>query len=312
MGRPGRDVSIAAPAAQRPGDRAGHPPAPGTLYVVATPIGNLEDITLRALRILKEVDVIAAEDTRHTRGLLVHHGIHTPLVSYYDAVEARRVPGLLARLERGERIALVSDAGTPGISDPGHRLIAAAARAGVAVVPVPGASALITALTVAGLPTDRVVFEGFLPVRGAPRRCRLAALQHEPRTIVLFEAPHRLDRTLADLCSVLADRPAVLARELTKRFEEIRRGTLASLAEAVAAQGVRGEIALVIGGAPEADEDAGSSADLDARIARALEAAAAAGGSVRDAVDRVASEVGGRRREIYRRALALAAGRSRS
>jgi 16S rRNA (cytidine1402-2'-O)-methyltransferase len=309
MGESTQGGAVVRTADRRPGER--RPPAPGILYVVATPIGNLEDITLRALRVLAEVDLIAAEDTRRTRGLLAHHRIRTPLVSYYDAIEARRVPQLLARLGRGERIALVSDAGTPGISDPGHRLLAAAARAGIAVVPVPGPSALTTALTVAGLPTDRVAFEGFLPARGAARRRRLETLRREPRTIVLFEAPHRLGRTLADLLEALGDRPAVLARELTKRFEEVRRGTLASLAHGVAAHGVRGEVALVIGGWPETDGDAGSGADLDTRILRAFEAAAAAGGSVRDVVDRVAGEVGGRRREIYRRALALSAGRSR-
>jgi 16S rRNA (cytidine1402-2'-O)-methyltransferase len=310
MGDPRHGDAVVPTAKQRRADR--HPAAPGILYVVATPIGNLEDITLRAIRILTEVDLIAAEDTRRTRGLLAHHGIRTPLVSYYDAIEARRVPQLLARLERGERIALVSDAGTPGISDPGHRLLAAAVRAGIAVVPVPGPSALTTALTVAGLPTDRVVFEGFLPARGAARRRRLETLRREPRTIVLFEAPHRLGRTLAELLEVLGDRPAVLARELTKRFEEVRRETLTSLAHGVAAHGVRGEVALVIGGGSEEDGSAGSGVDLDTRIVRAFEAAAATGGSLRDVVDRVAGEVGGRRRQIYRRALALSAGRSRS
>lgn len=279
----------------------------GVLYVVATPIGNLEDITLRALRVLKDVDVIAAEDTRRTRLLLSHFGITRPLVSYYDAVEARRAPLLLARLRRGERVALVSDAGTPGISDPGHRLITAAIDAGVRVAPIPGPSALTATLGVAGLPTDRFVFEGFLPVRGSGRARRLDALRTETRTLVLFEAPHRLERTLRDLHAVLGDRPAVLARELTKRYEEVRRGTLAELRDAVSALALRGEVTLVVGGAPaQASGSTAPGLDVDAAIKRALRDAVHEGASVRDVVDRVVAECGGRRRDIYRRALALA------
>lgn len=289
--------------------------SPGTLYVVATPIGNLDDITLRAIKTLKEVDLVAAEDTRRTRALLSHFGISTPLVSYYDAVESRRVQGLLRRLERGERIALVSDAGTPGLSDPGHRLVGGAARAGIPVVAVPGPSALTAALAVAALPHDRFVFEGFLPSRGAARRRRLEALAREERTIVLFEGPHRLARTLGDLCEALGDRPAVLCRELTKRFEEVRRDTLAGLRAAVGnGLEARGELTLVVEGgvaALSAGQDARETDAnaLDAAITAALDAVGREGGSVRDAVDRVAAERGGRRREIYRRALELRARR---
>jgi 16S rRNA (cytidine1402-2'-O)-methyltransferase len=298
--------------------------SPGTLYVVATPIGNLDDITLRALTILKEVDIVAAEDTRRTRALLSHFGIAKPLVSYYDAVESRRVQGLLRRLEQGERIALVSDAGTPGLSDPGHRLIGAAARAGIPVVAVPGPSALTAALAVAALPHERFVFEGFLPARGSARRRRLDALAREDRTIVLFEAPHRLARTLGDLHDALGDRPAVLCRELTKRFEEVRRETLGALRSAVGhGLQARGELTLVIEGVTagqrtgrEMRSGQGARSEvtcetdartLDAAIAAALDAVGKEGGSVRDAVDRVATEQGGRRREIYRRALELRA-----
>jgi len=282
----------------------------GTLYVVATPIGNLDDITLRALTVLKEVDLVAAEDTRRTRALLSHFGIATPLVSYYDAVESRRVQGLLRRLARGERIALVSDAGTPGVSDPGHRLIAGAARAGVPVVAVPGPSALTAALAVAALPHERFVFEGFLPPKGVARRRRLEALAREERTIVLFEAPHRLARTLADLCAALGDRPAVLCRELTKRFEEVRRETLAALRAAVGSGlQARGELTLVIEGGATEEKRTGDADTLDVAITAALAAVGREGGSVRDAVDRVTAERGGRRREIYCRALELRSGR---
>jgi 16S rRNA (cytidine1402-2'-O)-methyltransferase len=308
----------------------------GTLYVVATPIGNLDDITLRALKVLKEVDLVAAEDTRRTRALLSHFGISTPLVSYYDAVESRRVQGLLRRLERGECIALVSDAGTPGVSDPGHRLIGGAAQAGIPIVAVPGPSALTAALAVAAVPHDRFVFEGFLPPRGAARRRRLDALAREERTIVLFEAPHRLARTLEDLRDTLGDRPAVLCRELTKRFEEIRRETLGALHAAVGSGlQARGELTLVVEGKREAggrgdraraategqrgrgkdaqrDAADGSRTEmeaLDAAISAALDAAGREGGTVRDVVDRVVAEQGGRRREIYRRALDIRAGR---
>jgi 16S rRNA (cytidine1402-2'-O)-methyltransferase len=281
----------------------------GVLHVVSTPIGNLEDITLRALRVLKEADLVAAEDTRRTRALLTHFGIAKPLVSYHDAVEARRTPALVERLRRGARIALVTDAGTPGLSDPGHRLVAAAAAAGIAVVPVPGPSALTAALAVAALPSERFTFEGFLPTRAAARARRLAELRAEPRTLVFFEAPHRLAATLDALCAAFGDRPAVMAREVTKLHEEIRRGTLGALRDAVRAGGrVRGEVTLVVGGA-RGEAEAGGTAegvDLDAALRAAVAAAGGAGrATVRDVVERVSATHGGRRREIYRRALVV-------
>jgi 16S rRNA (cytidine1402-2'-O)-methyltransferase len=282
-------------------------PAAGTLYVVSTPIGNLEDITLRALRVLKEVDVIAAEDTRRTRTLLTHFGISNRLVSYYDAVESRRAPALVARLQGGESVALVSDAGTPGLSDPGHRLVTAAAEVGIGVVPIPGASALTAVLAVAGLPSERFVFEGFLPARRAGRERRLGALHAEARTLVFFEAPHRLAKTLDALLAAFGDRPAVLGRELTKRYEEIRRTTLSDLRDTVANIAVRGEVTLVVGGAePTAHGEQSHLEDLDAAIKTALAKAQREGRSLRDVVDAVVAERPGRRREIYRRVLGLA------
>src|SRR5438128_3338495 len=205
----------------------------GVLYVVATPIGNLEDVTLRALRVLREVDLSAAEDTRHTRVLLAHYGISRPVTSYYDAVERARAPVIVEKLRAGARVALVSDAGTPGIADPGYHLVRGAVAAGVPVVPVPGASAVTALVSVAGLPAERFVFEGFLPSRPGPRAERLAALAREPRAIVFFEAGRRLAAFLAAAHAALGEREAAVAREVTKRHEEIMRGTLGTLAERV-------------------------------------------------------------------------------
>lgn len=228
----------------------------GALYVVATPIGNLEDISPRALRILAGVDTVLAEDTRHTRKLLAHYGIGTPMLAYHEHSEHRLAPGLAERIEAGETMALVSDAGTPLISDPGYPLIARLRERGRRVIPVPGPSALVAALSVAGLPTDRFVFEGFLPP--GRRRPRLEALAGERRTLVFFEAPHRMAETLADMQAVFGGaRPATVARELTKRFESIEGGTLAALGERLAEAGpARGEFVIVVAGAPEPDSSA--------------------------------------------------------
>jgi 16S rRNA (cytidine1402-2'-O)-methyltransferase len=222
----------------------------GTLYIVATPIGNLEDITLRALRILKEVDFIAAEDTRHSKKLLAHYDIRTPLVSYHEHNERAAAPALVERMLGGESVALISDAGTPGISDPGYRLTQAAVAAGVQVTPVPGPSALIAALSVAALPTDRFVFEGFLPEKREQRRERLRMLQDEPRTLVFYEAPHRLRDSLQDIESILGERTIVLAREMSKLHEEVLRGSLRAISDRIAAGEIRGEVALVVQGSP--------------------------------------------------------------
>ncbi|MCL2337224.1 MAG: 16S rRNA (cytidine(1402)-2'-O)-methyltransferase [Firmicutes bacterium] len=236
--------------------------ANGLLYLCATPIGNLADITLRALQILREADLVAAEDTRRTRRLLSHYDIHTPLVSYHEHNRRRQGEYLLERLAAGDTVALVSDAGTPGISDPGVELVREAVALGIPVTTLPGPSALLAALVVSGLAVERFVFEGFLPAKGADRNRRLAALAGETRTIVLYEAPHRLLKTLADLTVNLGERRACAARELTKLHEELLRDTLTGLQEHFTRQPPRGEFVLVIEGAgaasgAEAEEWAG-------------------------------------------------------
>lgn len=223
--------------------------AGGTLYVVATPIGNLEDITLRALRVLQSVDLIAAEDTRHTRKLLTHHGISRPLVSYHDHNKVRQAPHLLALLQQGRSVALVTDAGTPGISDPAYYLLQTLLPHAIPVVPIPGPTAAIAALSVAGLPTDRFVFEGFLPTKSGRRQQRLELLSNEARTMVLYESPHRLMRLLQEIVTHLGpERRVVVARELTKRFEEILRGTASEVLDTLQNRTVRGECTVLIAG----------------------------------------------------------------
>jgi 16S rRNA (cytidine1402-2'-O)-methyltransferase len=223
----------------------------GVLYVVATPIGNLEDVSARALRVLREVDGIAAEDTRRTATLLRRFGIETRVVSYHDATEVRRAPQLVSRILAGESLALVTDAGTPLVSDPGYRLVRAAIDAGVRVVPVPGASAAITLLSVAGLAVDRFVFEGFLPAKPGKRRRRLETLRTESRTILLYESPHHVARTLAEIEEVLGDREIAVGRELTKAFEEVLRGRVSEVRRAIESKGPRGEYTMAIAGASE-------------------------------------------------------------
>lgn len=226
---------------------------PGTLYLVATPIGNLEDITLRALRVLGEVDVVAAEDTRHTGLLLKHYGISKPLISYHKFNEARRSEEVLARLARGQTIALVTDAGSPGISDPGTRVVMAAIKAGFRVEPVPGPCALVAALTASGLPTDEFHFIGFLPVKTGARQRELARIVQLPGTIVLYESTHRIERLLSELAALVPNRVVVLARELTKKFEEFLRGTAAELQARKSEICFRGEFVVVL--APACFED---------------------------------------------------------
>lgn len=222
---------------------------PKTLYLVGTPIGNLEDITFRALDVLRKVDLIAAEDTRHTGKLLQHFQITTPQLSYHDHNRRGRLPELLQRLQQGKAIALVTDAGMPGISDPGYELVRACVDANLAVVPIPGVSAVTTAVSAAGLPSDRFVFEGFLPAKGQERQTLLEMLQTEPRTIVCYEAPHRLKQTLQDLQDWLgADRPITLARELTKLHEQFWRGPIAEAITHYQSQEPQGEYTLVIAG----------------------------------------------------------------
>ncbi|MEH2191540.1 MAG: 16S rRNA (cytidine(1402)-2'-O)-methyltransferase [Nostoc sp.] len=226
-------------------------PKPRTLYVVGTPIGNLEDITFRAVRILQTVDIIAAEDTRHTGKLLQHFQVKTPQVSYHEHNRTSRIPELLEHLVNDKAIALVSDAGMPGISDPGYELVKACIEAGISVVPIPGASAAITALSAAGLPTDRFVFEGFLPAKTQQRQEHLESLQTESRTLIFYESPHRLRDTLQDLAEVWgSDRQIVLCRELTKLYEEFWRGTIAEAIAHYSQREPQGEYTLVVAGIP--------------------------------------------------------------
>jgi 16S rRNA (cytidine1402-2'-O)-methyltransferase len=272
--------------------------APG-LHIVATPIGNLGDITLRALAALAGADLIACEDTRVTRKLLDRYAIATPLTPYHDHNAAQARPALLRRLADGAAIALVSDAGTPLISDPGFKLVRAAHEAGHAVTTLPGASSLLAALAVAGLPTDQFLFAGFLPPKAAARRTRIAELSRIPATLVLFETGPRLAATLTDLAAGLGPREAAVCRELTKLHEEVRRGDLETLAQNCAASELRGEIVLVIG-PPSAPVEV-SLSDADELLRQAL-----ARVSLKDAVGEVAEATGLPRRELYQRALKLA------
>jgi 16S rRNA (cytidine1402-2'-O)-methyltransferase len=220
----------------------------GTLYLVATPIGNLEDITHRALRVLSEADLVAAEDTRHTRRLLDHYGIRVPVTSLFEHNERSRAPGLIRKLVEGRSVALVTDAGSPGVADPGFPLVRAAVAAGLRVESIPGPSAAIAALQVSGLPTDAFTFVGFLPVKPGARRRRLEELHERRETVVAFESPHRIEACLADLEAVWAGRPIALVRELTKTFEEVLRGTAQEVRAALTPERRRGEMVLVLGG----------------------------------------------------------------
>jgi 16S rRNA (cytidine1402-2'-O)-methyltransferase len=275
----------------------------GTLYVVATPIGNLEDISLRALRVLREASLIAAEDTRHTRKLLTHYDIAAHLVSYHEHNKLARLDVVLSALAAGS-VALVSDAGTPALSDPGQELVRAALEAGHTVTPVPGPSAALAALVVSGLPTDHFTFVGFLPRRSADRRAELARLRALPHTLIFYEAPHRLLDSLADIETELGDRDAVLARELTKLHEDVRRGTLSALRAHAKEAGPRGEYTLVVAGAAPVPEDGGASSVADA--SEHLRQLLRSGHGTREAADIVAKAYGMRRRDAYRLALELA------
>jgi 16S rRNA (cytidine1402-2'-O)-methyltransferase len=272
----------------------------GTLYIVATPIGNLEDITYRALRVLREVDLIACEDTRRTRVLLDHYGIKTKLTSYHEHNERGRATELGALLETGASVAVVSDAGTPGISDPGFRVVRECAARGAQVVPVPGATALINALVASGLPTDEFYFGGFLPARTQARRARFEDVRALPTTLIFYEAPHRIAQSLVDAREILGEREAAVARELTKLHEEIARGRLSDLIARFAGEtSARGEMVLLIDRAVIAGEEAPreSNVDLAARVA-ALESE---GFEPRAALKKAARELGLNRAEAYRR-----------
>ena len=270
---------------------------PGILYIVATPIGNLEDISLRAVRILREVNLVAAEDTRHTQTLLRHHAIHTPLASYHEHNEKTKAEELVTRLARGQNIALVSDAGTPTISDPGFRLVLGAIHAGVRVVPIPGASALTAVLSAGGLPTDRFVFEGFLPPRKTQRRERLQTLRDEPRTLIFYEAPHRLKETLGDIGELLGNREAVVAREVSKIHEEFLRGPVSELVRMLGSADIRGEVTVIISGAsglPDVSED---------RLTAEILELKRKGLRVKEIAEVLGEKFGYPKKEIYRLAL---------
>jgi 16S rRNA (cytidine1402-2'-O)-methyltransferase len=269
---------------------------PGKLVVCGTPIGNLEDASPRLARVLAEADLVACEDTRQTRKLLTHLGVKTRMTSYHDVDERDRAQELADRVAAGLRLALVTDAGMPGVSDPGYHLVAACLERGVQVEVVPGPSAVLAALVVSGLPTDRFCFEGFPPRRVGARDRRLAELAAEPRTMVFFEAPHRALATLAAMAAAFGgDRPCAVVRELTKVHEEVLRGSLAEVAERLAANGPRGELTLVVGGAPAGRPSAAGAADLAAEVA----ALVAGGASTRDAIATVARASGTPRRAVY-------------
>jgi 16S rRNA (cytidine1402-2'-O)-methyltransferase len=272
------------------------------LSVVSTPIGNAGDIGLRALDTLRRVAAVACEDTRVTMKLFALHGVATPLLAYHDHNAERVRPHLIQRLKAGEALALVSDAGTPLISDPGFKLVRACIDEGIAVTALPGPSAAICALTLAGLPVDRFFFAGFLPPRRSARRAAIAELASVPGSLVFYESPRRLAESLADLAVVLGEREAAVARELTKRFEELRRGRLEALAAHYAAAGApRGEVVVVVGpGGGPAAATSGASGGVDALLTEALSRA-----SLRDAVDEVTASTGLQRRQVYKRALEL-------
>lgn len=270
----------------------------GVLYIVATPIGNLEDISLRALRTLGDVDLIAAEDTRRTQILLAHHRIATPLTSYHEHNENSKTRYLIRRLQRGQTVALVSDAGTPTLSDPGYRLVAEAIKTGIRVSPIPGASALTAVVSASGLPVDRFVFEGFLPAKTQERRTRLRALREESRSLVFYEAPHRLKESLADMHEILGNRDAVLAREITKVHEEFVRGPLSEVIGEIAHREIRGEITLVIRGA------SGEFTVTEELLKDEVQRLKSSGLRVKEIAEVLGEKYGYSKKEIYRLALA--------
>lgn len=272
----------------------------GTLYIVATPIGNLEDITLRALRVLKEADLIASEDTRHTRKLLAHYQIGTPTISYHEHNEHERSVELVKKLEAGQNIAVVSDAGTPLISDPGFRIVREAIARSISVVPIPGPSALIAALSVAGLPEREFTFVGFLPARRTARRARLAELAGVPSTLIFYEAPHRIKDTIDDARELLGNRDCVLAREVTKIHEEFVRGRLAEIELAEGA--TRGEMVLMIG--PPLDSEQPEEPQLTSILERTEQIARTSGLDQKAALKQAARERGISKSEAYRRMIA--------
>jgi len=287
----------------------------GTLYIVATPIGNLEDITQRALRVLGEVDLIACEDTRHTQKLLNHFGVKTKTISYHEHNEHERAEELGQLLMSGKNVAVVSDAGTPLVNDPGFRIVNLAVERGIPVVPIPGPSALVTALSAAGRPSDQFFFAGFLPARANARRAKLEELVSIPATLIFYEAPHRIAATLRDAVEILGDRHAVIARELTKLHEEFVRGKLSELAESLSGtKPARGEMVLLITGA-NAEQDAsliaGDSSSKSDQLVRRVRELESSGTDSKAALKQAARELGLKRDEAYRMMLAQKNRRSR-
>jgi 16S rRNA (cytidine1402-2'-O)-methyltransferase len=272
----------------------------GILYIVATPIGNLEDMTLRAIRVLKEADLIAAEDTRHTRHLLDRYQIDTQLTSYHDHNKEEKAPVLVARLLEGKSVALVSDAGTPGISDPGYFLINLAIDQKIPVVPIPGATAAIAALSISGMPTDRFIFEGFLPAKHLARQKRLRALVTEERTLIFYEAPHKIIKAVEDMLEVLGDRHAVITRELTKIHEESIRGTLSEILTRLNEGSIKGEFTVIVHGASaeplKQDIDTGEYLK-NLMLHRGL--------SKKEAIAATAEELGLPKKEVYKESLKI-------
>ncbi len=270
----------------------------GTLYIVSTPIGNLEDITFRAIRVLKEADVIASEDTRHTLKLLNYYGIAKPMISYWGEREKARAEEVIERLSTGRSVALVSDAGTPGISDPGGVLIKRALEEGYEVVPVPGPVALIAALTISGFPTEEFLFCGFLPARQSQRRKFLDEMRLEKRTVVIYESPHRVVESMAEMSEIFGQRRMVLARELTKLHEDVMRGTVSEVFERLIDSKIAGEYVLVVEGRQEAGED-----DRDEDAIKEIRSFMRKGLGRKEAVKRVAEQYGLSRKELYDRSL---------
>lgn len=271
----------------------------GILYVVATPIGNLEDITLRAIRILKECDLIAAEDTRRTKKLLSAYDIETPLTSLYDQNEAKKSASLISKMESGKKIAYVSDAGTPAISDPGYILVREAVAHSIDVVPIPGPSAVIASLSVSGLPTDSFVFYAFLPSRSGKRKQFLESISREGRTMVFYESPNRLISSLHDIHTILGDRKVVIFRELTKIYEEAFRGSVSTVLDSLRERKIKGEITLLIAGAEKSAPEFSPKKIRERFKALRMDATL----STRDIVDVIAEEMGLPRKEVYRVAL---------
>ena len=274
---------------------------PGILYIVPTPIGNLEDITLRALRVLKEVELIAAEDTRHTQHLLAHFGIKTALTSYHEHNERDKARTLVQRLKSGASIALVSDAGMPAISDPGYRIVVDAIQAGIQVVPLPGATALTTALCASGLPTDRFLFEGFLPAKAQERKAKLQSLRGAVATLVFYEAPHRLLDSLAEMLKIFGDREIAVARELTKVHEEFRRGKLSEVVSALADGDIKGEIVIMVHGT------SGEAQVSDEELHGTIRQLAGNGLGVKEIAELLGERYGLAKKEVYKLALDLKA-----